>query len=171
MKVSFNENDKVFFVSDTHWWHTNIIKYCNRPFDTVEEMNENLISNWNSVVNKEDTVFHLGDFAFCGVTKYKSILEQLNGNIILIKGNHDHFKCVDKFFSEIYQQVTLRIGDKIVYLNHYPFLNFPEECYQLHGHIHSIGNSSVSKNQYDVGVDNNDFIPITWKQIKEINGW
>lgn len=192
--VSFNENDKIFFVSDTHWWHTNIIKYCNRPFDTVEEMNEKLISNWNSVVNKEDTVFHLGDFAFCGPTKAKVILEQLNGNIILVKGNHD-YDSILKLFNKVYDQLIIKIGEELIYLNHFPFLTYAgayrENVYQLFGHVHSCKHSDniedeevktilegdigrlqyLLPRQYDVGVDNNNFTPITWKQIKEINKW
>ena len=174
--VSFNENDRVFFVSDTHFWHTNIIKYCNRPFDTVEEMNEKLISNWNSVVNKDDTVFHLGDFAFCGPTKAKVILEQLNGNIILVRGNHD-YDSVLKLFNKVYDQLIIKIGEELIYLNHYPFLTYAgayrENVYQLFGHLH-LSNKVEIKNQlplgikqYDVGVDLNNYTPISWKEVKE----
>lgn len=169
MVTKFESGEHLYFTSDTHWWHTNVIKYCNRPFKSVEQMNDTLIVNWNSIIGKDDTVFHLGDFCFCGPIKAKEILEQLNGNIILIKGNHD-YKSVVKLFDEVYPQVHLNIEDKSVYLNHYPFASFPENCYQLFGHIHS--NSGIySKNQYDVGVDNNNYKPISWNKIKEINGW
>lgn len=128
-------------------------------------MNDVLIVNWNSTIGKDDIVFHLGDFAFCGTTKVREIKEQLNGKIILIKGNHDHSSTC-KLFDEVYQQVHINIEDKSIYLNHFPFASFPENCYQLFGHIHS--NSGVySKNQYDVGVDNNNYRPINWVQIKE----
>lgn len=73
-----------YFTSDTHFSHTNIIKYCNRPFKSVEEMDEVLIANWNSVVKKTDQVFHLGDFGY----NYK-IAQRLNGHKHLIWGNHD----------------------------------------------------------------------------------
>ena len=59
-----SSKQKIFFTSDTHFWHVNIIKYCNRPFETIEEMNETIIEKWNSKISKDDIVFNLGDFAF-----------------------------------------------------------------------------------------------------------
>ena len=83
------EPDKVFFTSDTHFGHKNIIKYCNRPFSDIDEMNKVLINNWNKVVSEGDIVFHLGDFAFGGFPLWESIRSRLNGSIYLIRGNHD----------------------------------------------------------------------------------
>lgn len=132
-------------------------------------MNETLILNWNKTVPENGTVFHLGDFCFCGPTKAKEILNQLNGQIILVKGNHDYDSTL-KLFDEVYPQLHLNIENKSIYLNHFPFASFPDKCYQLFGHLHS--NSEIySKNQYDVGVDNNNYKPVSWKQIEEINKW
>lgn len=78
----------VYFTSDTHFNHNSILKFCNRPFETIEEHDNKLIENWNSVVGLDDTVFHLGDFCFGGAPKWKEIRSQLNGHIILIVGNH-----------------------------------------------------------------------------------
>lgn len=83
------DGDKVFFTSDTHFNHANIIDFCKRPFGSVEEMNEALIANWNRVVSKDDIIFHLGDFCFGGSEVWNSILDRLNGKIYLILGNHD----------------------------------------------------------------------------------
>jgi calcineurin-like phosphoesterase family protein len=79
---------KTFATSDNHFWHNNVIKYCNRPFRSVEEMNEAMVVAWNAVVNPEDTVLHFGDFsmAFRAVELFS---HRLNGNKILIPGNHD----------------------------------------------------------------------------------
>ena len=78
------------FISDTHFGHTNIIPYCDRPFVSVEQMNRYMIQQWNSVVKKNDTVYHLGDFSLCiSPEEVKDIVSQLNGNIRLVKGNHD----------------------------------------------------------------------------------
>ena len=80
MELKYNSNDvNLFFTSDTHFWHSNIIKYCNRPFMDIEEMNEEIIKRWNDKIEKDDLVFHLGDFAFCGPSQYKTLLERLNG--------------------------------------------------------------------------------------------
>ena len=68
----------VYLISDTHFGHKNIISYCNRPFSSVEEMDKTLIKNWNSVVKKEDTVYHLGDFAFGNKEFTQKIIKQLN---------------------------------------------------------------------------------------------
>ena len=195
MKYRFDNPETVFFTSDTHFWHKNIIKYCSRPFADVEEMNQALIDNWNSVITRNDTVFHLGDFVFGGTTKRDNILSQLNGDIILIKGNHDDYRNI-----EHYSQLLIQIGEDLIYLNHYPFLTFAgayrENVYQLFGHLHSGPYSIVENlissdekeagmilsgdkgrlqylmsNQYDVGVDNNNYKPINWKDIKIKNNW
>ena len=79
---------KTFITSDLHLGHSNIISLCNRPFRDVEEMNDTIINNWNSVVKSGDTVYVLGDFSFKGKGVH-DYLNRLNGDIILIKGNHD----------------------------------------------------------------------------------
>lgn len=79
----------IYFISDTHFYHSNIIKYSNRPFKDVNEMNETIINSWNSVVKNDDTVYHLGDFCLSSDDEIKSIFNMLNGNKILIRGNHD----------------------------------------------------------------------------------
>lgn len=177
---------KTFFTSDTHFYHANIIKYCNRPFQSVEEMNKALIDNWNSVVGNEDTVYHLGDFCWKGVQSWQKIREQLNGKIILIAGNHDEpflsKKSVLSLFEKVSFQQVIYIDNIRIILNHYPFLcykgqNTPGNI-QLYGHVHSTPNTKIKSidelrcfsncfpGQYDVGVDNNEFRPISWEEIK-----
>lgn len=168
-KYSKEEAEHLFFTSDSHYEHSNILKYCNRPFKDVDEMNEKLIQYWNKTVSNDDIIFHLGDFSLCGSTKVKEILSQLNGTIVLIKGNHDYESTL-KLFPQVFQQLSINIDKYKIYLNHFPFSSFPEEHYQLHGHLHSTENIGL-KNQYDVGVDNNNYKPVSWKQIKEINKW
>lgn len=173
--------DNVFFVSDMHFSHKNIIKYCNRPFSSVSEMNEKLIENWNNVVSDNDIVFHLGDFAFGGSSLYKDILDRLNGSIYLILGNHDN-KALYNFKHEkvkgIEQQMLIEIDNQKIYLNHYPFLCYAgsnKGVWQLFGHVHSGGSTEgfdiprlqyLNKYQYDVGVDNNNYTPISFNQLK-----
>ena len=80
---------RIFVVADTHFNHENIIRYCNRPFNNVYEMNEKIIENWNSVVEKDDTVYHLGDYGFGKKEELQEIFNRLNGIKYLIMGNHD----------------------------------------------------------------------------------
>lgn len=182
------DGSKVFFTSDTHFFHKNIIGSCGRPFKDETEMNEVFINNWNNVVDKDSLVFHLGDFAWGGYNKWKSIIDRLNGHIILIKGNHDDKNlspsAEKEFFDYVTYQMKIRIENRAVYLNHYPFLCYagvyrePEDqVWALHGHIHlgptSLGGLDVPRmeyllpTQYDVGVDMNNYTPISWKELKE----
>ena len=180
---------KIWFTSDLqlHFGHQNIIKFCNRPWETTEEMDKALIENWNSVVGKDDIVFDLGDFAFASNWRWKEILSQLNGKHYLILGNHDITRWpgdpIMKLFEEVHQQLILKIDDRWMYLNHYPFLCYggswrgPQTAvYALHGHVHS-GPDCSGKDcdrlnvlfpyQYDVGVDNNNYTPISWEEVQE----
>lgn len=177
----------IWFTSDLHFNHANIIKFCNRPWKTTEEMDEALISNWNSVVKPNDLIFDLGDFAFADRDKWIKLLEQLNGKHYLILGNHDITRWpgnkVLPLFERVEHQLTLKIDGRKVYLNHYPFLCYggtyrdsTSKVYQLFGHTHSGPNcSGLDKDrltnlfpyQYDVGVDNNNYTPISWEQVKD----
>jgi len=123
---------KIYLISDTHFNHVNIIKYCNRPFNNVEEMNKILIKNWNNTVRDRDIVYFLGDFV---LSKNKGIVmkkydELLNGEIIFIKGNHD--KKGKKF--EI-----IEYGDYKFMLIHNPdsSYTFNFDDWVIHGHHHA----------------------------------
>lgn len=177
----------IFFTSDLHFGHRNIIRFCNRPWGSLEEMDEGLVKNWNSVVGKDDIVFDLGDFAFASNGRWKEILSQLNGRHYLILGNHDIQRFpgdkIMELFEDVQPQMLLQIDDRYVYLNHYPFLCYggswrgPKNAvYQLHGHVHSGPNSAgkdcdrlnnIFPYQYDVGVDNNNYKPISWQEVCE----
>jgi len=78
----------VFFTSDLHFWHSNIIGYCDRPYSDVEEMNEKMISNWNDIVGPNDDVVCLGDFSL-STRPVETTTQRLNGNKFLVPGNHD----------------------------------------------------------------------------------
>ena len=110
---------KVFFISDTHWMHNNIIKLCHRPFSSNQEMTEILIENWNGVVRPEDTVYHLGDFINPRGTHPERFLKALNGNIILLQGNHDSKKCLGRMPSW-HPRLYMKTGGYSFMLQHYP---------------------------------------------------
>lgn len=175
----------IWFTSDTHFGHTNIIRFCNRPFNSVKEMDETIINNWNSVVKPNDIVFHLGDFAFASNARWKQLIQALNGHIYLIVGNHDEIRYPGHqtfdLFEGVTSQLIVKIDGQAIYLNHYPFLCYggawyKDAVWQLYGHVHSgphcegkdISRLSVTfPYQYDVGVDNNNYIPVSWEQVKE----
>lgn len=184
MKAHQFDKAKTFFTSDTHFGHSNIIWMCKRPYKDVEEMNKALIDNWNSIISEDDTVFHLGDFAFGGSTLWNGILDQLNGKIILIQGNHDRKNLRQGFmnrFELVAPQMQIEIDGRAVYLNHYPFLCYggtyrgeKDAVWQLFGHVHSHPGSTgkdfdrlvyLFPYQYDVGVDNNNYRPISWQEV------
>lgn len=166
-------NENVWFTSDSHFYHANIIKYCNRPFASVEEMNEKLIENWNSVVGKDDIVWHLGDFCL-GPDQKKHIPElvsKLNGRINLVLGNHDHNSVkfyYDAGFTRVYDRKVI-INDFVI-LTHAPlmFLNDNTPFFQVFGHVHdSELYPTFSKTGCCVCVERHDYKPISWKKIQE----
>ena len=183
MNFKFNA-EHTFFTSDTHFNHANIIKFCNRPFKDVEQMNDVMIANWNSVIGKDDTVFHLGDFCLGGAAEWTKILDRLNGKIYPIMGNHDLKNIRQGFisrFEHVAMQMRIEIGKKRIYLCHYPFLcfegSYKDDVWQLFGHVHTRRSNSgidagrlqyLYPTQYDVGVDNNNFIPVSFGQVKRI---
>jgi len=129
----------IFFISDTHFNHTNVIRYCDRPFKTVEEMNETIIKRWNMMVNKDDIVYHLGDFAFSNKEATQEIVSRLNGKIRLIRGNHDTHNNQwyrDCGFEEVYDHPII-IKDFVV-LSHEPMPFVMNQMYvNLYGHVHT----------------------------------
>lgn len=171
-KYTLEETKHIWVTSDTHFNHANIIKYCNRPFSSVQEMNEALINNWNNVVSEGDTVYHLGDFALGDKSLIPNFLSRLNGYIYLIMGNHDNWDIMNnlwrhpRFISLTWEQV-IKVGKKTIIMNHFPFGSLPDPLsnnpiIQLHGHVHSTPDNPWLHfdNQYDVGVDNNNFTPV-----------
>ena len=89
----------IYFTSDTHFNHTNIIRYCNRPFNCVDEMNNSLVQNWNKIITNNDVVYHLGDLALGMKEQANDLIKKLKGTIYLIRGNHDNWslKTYEKF--------------------------------------------------------------------------
>lgn len=116
----------IYVISDLHLNHKNIIKYCNRPFDNVEDMNNTIINNWNEIVDKHDMVFLIGDLAF-GKNKAEWF-KKLNGRIILIRGNHDRDLRSKPFLFLHYQ-------NKKFLLIHRPPYEY--EGWVIHGHKHN----------------------------------
>lgn len=186
-QIKFDDGSNVFFTSDTHFNHANIIRFCDRPFKDVSQMNETLIKNWNERVGPNDTIFHLGDFAWGGSEVWNSIIQQLNGKKYLILGNHDEKNIRQgymRYFEWVGYQAHIIIENRSIYLNHYPFLcyggsyrNEKDLVWQLFGHVHSKPGSNgldinrltnLFPSQYDVGVDNNNYYPVSFHEVQTI---
>lgn len=174
----------LFFTADTHFGEKYALRFGNRPFDTVEKMNEGLIRRWNETVPKDGTVFHLGDFGKPQWRILNNVANRLNGEIYLILGNHDqddyHSWMLGRFKNVSCQKEIIVDGQHII-LNHSPLLCFGgayDGTWQLFGHVHSGPDSLRGKDthrlihlypcQYDVGVDNNDLRPVSFYQIKSV---
>lgn len=185
-KYQFSTDEQnIFFTSDTHFGHNNILKYCERPWNNVYDMNQGLIENWNSVVGPDDIVFHLGDFVFGGSEMFNEVMQRLNGKKYLILGNHD-YKNIRKQYRELFVDVKpkmiMSIDGQEIILNHEPLLCFggQNDCrfWQLFGHVHTQHSDRqgfdferlkqmCTPTMYDVGVDFNNYTPINFKTLKE----
>ena len=153
-----------YFTGDQHFGHANIIRFCDRPFATVEEMDAEIIRRHNEVVGPDDTVVHAGDFHFRGGRAAQSYLEELNGQHIFVRGNHDRWMGAD---APRILEMTLE-GQRLV-ICHYAMRVWPRShhgSWQLYGHSH--GTLAPVGLQWDVGVDNNDFRPVSFARLGEI---
>lgn len=157
---------KKWFIADTHFSHTNIIRYASRPYTNVEEMDRNLIDNWNHSVSKDDQVFFLGDFGLGDVDHLHSICSQLNGQKICIRGNHDRNASwmARVGFNVVLESAFLIIGRHLVELIHIPSEQAPTH-FQLHGHVHDKRPGKIISNQLNLCVEVWDYKPVAEKTI------
>lgn len=179
-------NKNLFFTADSHFGHHNVIRYCNRPYENAAEMNEKLINNWNSVVPPKGTVYHLGDFFMGNSIFWEPVLNRLNGEIHLVKGNHDKKVLKEPFtsrFASVNDYAEIFVNDKDapmkrfhIVMMHFPILSWNGSnhgSWHLHGHSHanqSIMAANANVKRLDVGVDNPlcGYSPFSFNQIKEI---
>jgi calcineurin-like phosphoesterase family protein len=159
---------ETWFISDTHFGHRKILTLCNRPYKSMEEMDEDLIKKWNDKVSNKDVIYHMGDFAWKHVNaKYRN---RLNGNIHLIQGNHDILKGDDyKLFGSVSLLKVLNFDGQAIALCHYPILHWPKShrgAWHLYGHVH--GKYPCVGKSHDVGVDVNGFKPLHFEEIREL---
>lgn len=171
----------IYFISDTHFCQKSIIPYCHRPFGSVDEMNEKLIENWNSVVKKDDKVYFLGDFCLGDLSEKRDILNRLNGYKIIVKGNHEDEINVQSLMNlgwdEAYVCPTeLMYVDKdkkvqSILLSHQPQY-ISDNQFNIHGHIHD----TLLENEYPdmnpnnhlcVSVEVIDYRPISFEEIQK----
>ncbi len=168
-----------FFTADTHFRHANIIKFCYRPFSSVEEMDSELIKRWNSVVKPDDIIYHLGDFSYkANHLEVEKIINQLNGKIYFVEGNHDakgmmaylHW-CSSKARNKVVllqRWELITVSEQDIHLCHFAPRSWSHDLrgtWALYGHTHALlppyGKSC------DVGVDAWDFTPVSFEQLRE----
>ena len=186
IRQRFNK-DKIYFISDTHFHHSNIIEMCSRPWGDIKTHDNSLIQNWNNTVSKDGIVFLAGDVALTSRIDYiTELIEQLNGFIYLIPGNHDIQNRFDreiimKLFAGFYDTLSITVDDEDqpnghvnFFISHYPHLFWQRGSYHLHGHVHSGPNSTANEKvpfhfmRYDIGVDNNNYKPISYYELMAI---
>lgn len=174
-----------FYIADTHFGHTNILRLCNRGFVDVEEMNKTMILNWNARVTNNDIVYIIGDFAFkFSEEKIVNLLRILNGKKVLIVGNHDYKNLNSKDFRNCFIEITPMktiydetVNEKVI-LCHYPIVEWEgyfRGSYLVYGHIHNNVTNKAYKIMKDIdkalnaGVDINNFMPVTLLELIENN--
>lgn len=178
-----------WFTSDHHFGHARIIEYCHRPFDSVEQMNEELVQSWNELVEENDTVYYLGDFSL-KIAAMEQYAPRLNGKKILIAGNHDgchpcnhdgklgQLSLYKKYFAEVHEELDwngllmhhMPYHDEID--NRYPeYRPIDQGRILLHGHVHQ--RWSINERQINVGVDVWDYQPVSegriWELVNQID--
>ena len=170
----------LFFTADAHFGHANILKLCDRPFDTIEEMNEELIRRGNRKVSGGDTVYILGDLFF-RCPDPVPILERLRGRKVLIVGNHDSSWMdkvdLNRYFQEVTDFKVITNGQYAITLCHYPLLTWKHQrkSYMIHGHIHADTTDDffplISRRErvLNAGMDINGFEPVTFEELLENN--
>ena len=168
---------ETFFTADTHFGHKMLVEKKLRPFDSVEEMDEAIIERWNAVVRDKDVVYHLGDVSFRPDHETVKILSRLNGQIRLVRGNHDRFNAQvkNKFqWIKAYYEVTA-IGntklDQIIVLCHYPFEAWNKShhgSYHLFGHKHGSLKTMPHAKRIDACVEDNSYSPWSYDSIKDM---
>lgn len=181
--LNIEDPDKLFMTSDSHLGHFNICKYCHRPFTSRSEMDQTLIKNWNAVVPEDGIVVHCGDFMLPhneDIKEYNKYLYQLNGRILLLRGNHDRagLDWENEKLIAVRDNALIYVDGVKIYAQHYPCAAFNGD-YHVYGHIHTLADGTcygidgdvtkvMRKNTYDVGVDQNGYTPVSYWQLCDI---
>lgn len=134
---------KILYISDLHLGHANVIRFDGRPYQTVQEMDEDIIKRWNETVSDDDTVYILGDFCWGKEKEWLYYLKQMSGKKVLIRGNHDLVKMsaqLRRHFQDVKDYLEIKDNGRNVILCHYPMpfykRSYFEGMYMLYGHVH-----------------------------------
>jgi calcineurin-like phosphoesterase family protein len=193
LNITLKPDQKIFFSSDQHFGHRNVVKFCSRPYADEKEMGKALIENWNNVVGPDDIIVTMGDFFwFNDSHSIKKVVNQLNGTIYIVLGNHDKresFRRCDPeklIILDGISHIFLRCEDENrwyektfeIVCTHYPLMTWSHRdrgAINLFGHIHSGWMRSLEDydqmlplwrgQQLDVGVDNQNFTPVVFEDV------
>ena len=172
----------IYYTADLHLGHANVIRHCDRPFASADEMDAALVKNWNAKVHRNDTVYIVGDFLFRARKPAEDYLAELKGRKHLIIGNHDKYwmKKVDlaKWFESVSPMLFVNDGGHSATLCHYPMMSWPgmsRNGYMIYGHIHNNTNADYwpliasRELMLNAGVDINEFAPVTLEEMIQNN--
>ena len=145
-----------YYISDLHFGHLNVLMFDNRPWQSLKDMEDCIVSNWNSVVTENDDVYILGDVAMTiKFSEIKTILQRLNGRLHLIRGNHDRFNClIPNKLVEIVDYKEIEDNGRQVQLCHYPMpcykSSYRKNTFMLYGHVHATKEWDDMLNMYSM---------------------
>ena len=167
--TSLEITPNTWIISDTHFFHENIGRYCNRP----ENWQELIIRNWNDLISPDETVLHLGDFSFGKRNNFDILTEQLHGRIILIRGNHDRLGRVryeSRGVTIINEPIYVELDEKVkIIFSHWPVVPLEDGVINIHGHIHNspppAEGSVLGPNHINMSVEVRDYRPWRLKDI------
>lgn len=171
--------EKIWFTSDTHFGHKNILKYSERDFESLDAMDEAMIHNWNERVSPEDLVYHLGDVGLCSQGKLRKILDRLQGRIRLIRGNHEssaeachsRFEWIKDYYELEMPDPDAYQGKRFIVLFHYAMREWNAShhgTWHLYGHSHGTLPDDPNSLSIDIGVDCHGYRPLDYAEIKAL---
>jgi hypothetical protein len=170
-----SNNKNYWFSSDFHIGHTNILKYDNRPFSSIEEHDATLLKRYNNLVDAKDDFYFLGDFALgCHPNKVYATISQMNGNKFFIKGNHDRketVKAYEKYGTFLNGYAEIEIERQRIILCHYPLRCWNgsnKNSIHLYGHCHGSIEKFPNGKSMDVGINLNNYYPFNFNDIMQI---
>lgn len=180
--MNMEDGGKIFFTSDLHFGHANIINYCKRPFDSADHMNQEIIRRWNERVAANDLVYILGDVCMGNVQHTSKFVGMLSGRKILVRGNHDkkslNLPEFRQHFEEVHDYLELKDNHQLFVLCHYPMASWNgahRGSYMLHGHSHhgyynGRPDTLDCGRILDVGIDGRgyDYSPLSMEQVRKI---
>ena len=164
----------IWFTADLHFLHPKIVDICNRPI-SVEEHDEWLLSHINEMVDKKDTLYILGDVSMASKAKTEKILHRMNGEKYLILGNHDKNIRHSTIFKDIWTRRNFNFNSPSypnihIVLDHFPLASWERKVYgsfHLHGHTHGRFDNTKNGLSFDIGVDNNNYLPLNLGEVMD----